>query len=203
MAGTLTDEEFAEDQHRRLLVPAPRLAQRAPDRDPPGRQHRARPHHPTGSGNAPDVDLHGDTVLVEIGDELTLVDWRSGDRDPVATKGSGVAFHGSYGAGRYIVGDTGFGEPVEHWQVRSWTDGALVGEYPGGATAELSPDGRYLKVGGDSAFTVYDVASGDPVSEGEGASRFGWSPDGHVVGPASNPQVLFVRGAQNQDQSAG
>jgi len=182
-----------------------------------------------GSGRAPDVGLHGDDALLSTGDGLEVVDWRTGKRTPAASEGAGVAFTGSYGAGLYIIGDAEFEQPVDHWQVRSWTDGSIVSEIPGGQTAELSPDGRYLKVSRSPGFTVYDVRSGEKThyfGDGYSWSDFGWSPHGHLVGrapsgsraaalvscdpvdgtcvevgTAHSPQVLFVHGAKNQAQS--
>ncbi len=178
----------------------------------------------TGSGVAPEVELHGDTALFLIGGQMKVVDWRTGKRVPAPSKGVGIRYQSAYGAGSYVVADTPPDQPVDHWQVRSWTDGSVVGEFPGGQTAELSPDGRYLKVSRSAGFTVYDVASARQTVFGDDYSwsDYGWSPDGHLVGRAPNgseaallqscdpvegtcvdvgkahsPQVLFVRGALN------
>jgi WD40 repeat protein len=128
--------------------------------------------------------MWGDEVDYVHRDRDRLVNWRTGARLPFPDAPSSLLTFGGLGHGITF----GYDRSSESWVVTSLVDNATVltvpsqGYEPAGS---ISPDGRYLAVsGGGDGIDVYDIATGDAahVDGPPDVTRYGWSPDGHLVG---------------------
>ena len=134
---------------------------------------------------APELSMSGDLVVYTRGDRMKAIDWRTGTAVALPQQEIGLTIMQSYGRGGYLTAPGGV--PIRIWHLRGLPDGNLLGTFPerGAGRVRMSPDGRYLMTGGNGSVTVYDVASGKatPLQLTGSVRDYGWTPDGHVVGP--------------------
>ena len=132
-----------------------------------------------GGWEAPPVAIDGDHVWVHFDGRWTDVDWRTGEaHDVPATKQTFELVDGSYA----VQGN-------HSWQVRSWTDGEVLGsvDLPRGWYAFFSPDGHYLRAFPNETSPkhwvplVYDIAAGTSGPVGEPGDGLGWTPNGDLL----------------------
>jgi hypothetical protein len=137
---------------------------------------------------SPDLSMSGDRVVYVRRNRMVTVDWRTGEQGRMsALPEIGMTLVQSFGRGGYLTTPQPLGRPTRTWHLRSLGDGTLRGTFPdgGAGVVQMSPDGRYVMTGDGTSVTVYDVATQQPTPLGlPGQPRdYGWTPDGHVVGP--------------------
>jgi len=134
-----------------------------------------------GGWEAPPVALSGDVVYVAMDGPTLAVNWRTGeitrpDRLPESSYPEIAGGHAaSSREGRVSIFDIASGSDLVTIPVSGY------------GWAQLSPDGRYARVGVEEApgagesFDVYDVATGRHASIDGAGGEFGWTPDGHLI----------------------
>ena len=144
-----------------------------------------------GGWDAPPVALSGDLVYVGLDDDITAVDWRTGEVTPTPLEGSRYP---DISADRFLDLDNGSGDASV--RVRDAGTGEVLLDLPdiGDNWASLSPDGSQVlvlpyfpmdedgQIGALDGAVLYSVDTGQhtdlPASPVGG---YGWTPSGAVI----------------------
>ena len=131
--------------------------------------------------------MSGDLVVYVRDQHMVTTDWRTGEPGRLTGLPEvGMTTMQSFGHGGYLTAPEQ-AQPTSTWHLRGLPGGNLLGTFPdhGDGQVQMSPDGRFVMTGGHGSVTVYAVDSGKATAlELTGSVRdFGWTPDGHVLGP--------------------